>query len=598
MKKQNSLIIKNGRFFDGTGSSSAIRHIAIRDGLIERISAEPLDERGADVIDASGRWVMPGFVDTHTHYEAELLAAPGISESVRHGVTTVITGSCSLSTIYSDALDCADLYSRVEALPYEPVQSLLKKEKTWDGPAGWVDHLNGQALGPNVASLVGHSDIRAAVMGLGRSTSGEKPTAEERQRMVAMLEESLDAGFVGMSSMTNPWDKLAGDRFRSRALPSTYASWREYNWFHKVLRRTGRVLQSAPNLNTKVNISRFFGASASWFFRKPLKTTLITAADPKATPGIATLFGGVTRFVNWILGACLRWQAIPRDFELYADGIDLVVFEEFGTGAEAMHLAEEVERNELLKSEAYRRRFRRDFEKRFSPRVWHRNFYDAHIVGCPEVSLVGKTVGAVADERGIHPCDAFLDLVVAHGKEFRWKTTIANHRPKVLEKLLAASDVQIGFADSGAHLRNMAFYNFPLLLLKRVKDAQGQTKPFMTMERAVHRLTAEPAQFYGLDTGTLVVGARADMAIINPEGLDEALYDYHEAPMPGMGGLRRMVRRNDRAVTATIIGGRVAFEEGQFADAFGQERFGRFLRADVQDREPIERTQAAMALSA
>ena len=68
--------------------------------------------------------------------------------------------------------------------------------------------------------------------------------------------------------------------------------------------------------------------------------------------------------------------------------------------------------------------------------------------------------------------------------------------------------------------------------------------------------------------------------------------------MPGMGGLRRMVRRNDRAVTATIIGGRVAFEEGQFADAFGQERFGRFLRADVQDREPIERTQAAMALSA
>ena len=129
-------------------------------------------------------------------------------------------------------------------------------------------------------------------------------------------------------------------------------------------------------------------------------------------------------------------------------------------------------------------------------------------------------------------------------------------------------------------------------------EQPSTTKPFMTVERAVHRLTAEPAQFYGLDTGTLTVGSRADVAIINPDALDEALFEYHEAPMPVMGGLRRMVRRNDRAVTATIIGGRVAFEEGRFADSYGQERFGRFLRADVLDREPIQEAQSALALSA
>ncbi len=598
MNREKTLLIKNGRLFDGTGAPAKNCHIRIRDGRVTDIASTPFPEDGAEVIDATDRWVMPGFVDTHTHYEAELMEAPGLSESVRHGVTTIITGSCSLSTVYANALDCADLYSRVEALPYDPVLSLLQKEKDWDDPEGWIRHLNRKPLGPNVASMVGHSDIRTAVMGLGRATSGEKPTAAEKEQMVECLEKAMDAGFVGMSSMTNPWDKLAGDRFRSRALPSTYAGWGEYSWFHKVLRRAGRVLQSAPNLNTKVNISLFFAASASWLFRKPLKTSLISAADPKSTPGLSTLFGGVTRFLNWILGAKLRWQALPRDFELYADGIDLVVFEEFGAGAEAMHLAEAVERNELLQSEAYRRRFRRDFEKRFSPRIWHRDFDDVHIVGCPDESLVGMTVDQVAKERGIHACDAFLDLVVAHGPAFRWKTTMANHRSQVLEKMLAAPDVHIGFADSGAHLRNMAFYNFPLLLLKRAKDAQHQAKPFMTVERAVQRLTSEPSEFFDLDAGTVAVGARADIAVIDPNALDDALYDYHEAPMPGMGQLSRMVRRNDRAVTATVIGGRLAFAEGRFSDAFGHERFGRFLRADVEDREAVVQPQQPLALSA
>ncbi|HIA04976.1 MAG TPA: N-acyl-D-glutamate amidohydrolase, partial [Myxococcales bacterium] len=485
------LIIKNGLFFDGKGSPSEQRHVGIRDGVVTAISNEALDETGARVVDAKGQWVMPGFVDTHTHYEAELMVAPALSESLRHGVTTVITGSCSLSTVFSNAEDCADMYSRVEALPYEPVLEILQREKNWSTPAGWVDHLNTLALGPNVASMVGHSDLRVASMGLGRSTTKEKPTKEERREMEGMLESALDAGFVGMSSMTNPWDKLTGDRFRSRSLPSTYATWGEYGWLNKVLRRAGRILQSAPNLNTKVNIFRFFAASGSFLWRKALKTSLISAADPKASSWLVPLFGAVTQFVNRLFGAHLRWQAVPRSFELYADGIDLVVFEEFGAGAEAMHLVDELERNHLFKDEAYRRRFRKDYEKKFSPRIWHRDFHDAHIVDCPETELIGKTVGEVADERGIHVCDQFLDLAAAYGSQFRWKTVITNHRPEVVNRMVSFPHVHIGFADAGAHLRNMAFYNFPLHMLKRVKDAQDAGKPFMSMERAVHKLTGE-----------------------------------------------------------------------------------------------------------
>ena len=145
----------------------------------------------------------------------------------------------------------------------------------------------------------------------------------------------------------------------------------------------------------------------------------------------------MTRAINFLFRSKLHWQAIPCPFEIYADGIDLVVFEEFGTGAEAMHLADEIERNELLKDENYRRRFRKDYEKKFSPRIWHRDFHDAVILDCPEKHLIGKSIGQVADEREIHPCDAFLDLVVAYGKQFRWKTLIANHRPEILKKLVS-----------------------------------------------------------------------------------------------------------------------------------------------------------------
>ena len=137
MDNHYDLVLQNGRVFDGRGSPSSIRHVGIRDGVVAAISDEPLETEGAQVIDATGTWVMPGFIDTHTHYDAEVLIEPGLGESVRHGVTTVITGSCSLSMVYCDAVDAADLFSRVEALPREPVLALLERVKDWNTPAGW-----------------------------------------------------------------------------------------------------------------------------------------------------------------------------------------------------------------------------------------------------------------------------------------------------------------------------------------------------------------------------------------------------------------------------------------------------------------------------
>jgi N-acyl-D-aspartate/D-glutamate deacylase len=194
--------------------------------------------------------------------------------------------------------------------------------------------------------------------------------------------------------------------------------------------------------------------------------------------------------------------------------------------------------------------------------------------------VIGRSFGQVGRDRGgLHPVDAFLDLVLEHGKALRWRTTISNHRPAVLKKLARDTGIQMGFSDAGAHLRNMAFYNMGLRLLRHVRDAEQAGAPFMTVEHAVHRLTGELADWYRLDAGHLRVGDRADVVVIDPERLDETLDGYAEDIVDSYGGLSRMVNRNDDAVTAVLVGGRSVFFNGVATPLVGTKRTGRFLRA-------------------
>jgi N-acyl-D-aspartate/D-glutamate deacylase len=426
-------VIRGARWFDGGGGPSSVRDIGIRDGIVADISADPLDTTGCrEVIEAAGRWVMPGMVDIHTHYDVEVLQGPALAESLRHGVTTILLGSCSLSTVHVDAVDAGDLFGRVEAIPRQHVIGHVEAAKDWTNAEEYVAALERLPLGPNLAAFLGHSDMRTATMGLDRATrKAVRPARAEQERMERMLADALDAGFVGMSAQQLLFDKLDGDLCRSRTLPSTYAKWREMRGLRAILRRRERALQAGPDASHPHTIVTQAVGSVG-LFRKPLKTSLLSAADIKAIPFIIHLMRVLAAGVNR-LGADFRWQHLPVPFEVYADGIDLVIFEEFGSGAAALHLSEEVARNELLRDEAYRRKFRKDYDSKYGPRVWHRDFFDAEIVECPDASVIGKSFGQVGlDRGGLHPVDAFLDLVLEHGTALRWRTTISNHRPEFL----------------------------------------------------------------------------------------------------------------------------------------------------------------------
>ncbi|MGV0624742.1 amidohydrolase family protein [Mycolicibacter minnesotensis] len=587
------LIIRDGLWFDGLGNAPQVRTLGIRDGVVVDIVAGGLDEASCpEVIDASGKWVVPGFIDVHTHYDAEVLLDPGLRESVRHGVTTVLLGNCSLSTVYADAEDAADLFSRVEAVPRSFVLDALRAKKTWSTPAEYVRALDELPLGPNIGSMLGHSDLRTAVLGLDRATTdGVIPTDAELEQMAELLDAGLQAGLLGMSGMDAAIDKLDGDRFRSRALPSTFATWRERRRLIKVLRKRGRMLQSAPNVAKPLTALNFFLTSSGIFGRRRgVRMSLLVSADAKSAPAAARVFGPGTRLLNAVLGSSVRFQHLPVPFELYSDGIDLPVFEEFGAGTAALHLRDQLERNTLLADTAYRRRFRKSFDrKKLGPALWHRDFHDATIVECPDASLIGKSFGQIADERGLHPLDAFLDVLVDNGeRNVRWTTVVANHRPEVLNRLANEPAIHMGFSDAGAHLRNMAFYNFALRLLKRVRDAEAAGRPFMSVQRAVYRLTSEVADWFGFDAGTLRRGDRADFVVIDPAGLTDAVDGYHEEKVPFYGDLSRMVNRNDAAVVATGVAGTVVFRDGQFRDGYGTTvRSGRFLRAGTRALQSV-----------
>ena len=220
--------------------------------------------------------------------------------------------------------------------------------------------------------------------------------------------------------------------------------------------------------------------------------------------------------------------------------------------------------------------------------MWHRDFFDADIVACPDASVVGKSFGQVGVERGgLHPVDAFLDLVLEHGTALRWRTTISNHRPEVLKKLARDPGIQMGFSDAGAHLRNMAFYNFGLRLLRHVRDAERAGTPFMSIEQAVHRLTGELADWYRIDAGHLRVGDRADLVVLDPDRLDASLDEYAEEAVEQYGGLSRMVNRNDATVAAVFVGGRAVFVDGAaYRRRWAASAPDSFLRADTETPAP------------
>jgi N-acyl-D-aspartate/D-glutamate deacylase len=582
------ILLKNGRVFDGSKKPSFIGSVLVKDGKVLKIFREnkniPVLPDDVEVIDATGHWITPGFIDGHTHYDFELLVNPALTESVRHGVTTVVTGSCSISAIMSEPEDCSDIFTRVEGVSRDQVLPVLREKKTWNRPKEYVDFLQEQPLGPNVCAYIGHSDIRMAAMGIDKSVDGNAvPTEKEKTFMQEALKEALDVGFLGMSSMQSDADRLDGDRVRSKALPSVYASFKEYAYLNKVLRKYRRILQTAPDVREKYASMTHLLLEAMGLFRKPLKVASLVMIDAKSSRKaelrkLQLFFSKVTK----LLFGDFRWQMLPCEFQAQVEGMNFVVFEEVPAGAAYLHLTENADREKLVEDPAFRAEFKKNMTEKFKPALWNRDIGDGHVYKCPDESLIGLSFAQIAKLKKRHVADVFIDLLVAYGNDLVWKVVIANERDEVLSELLEdrQSANIAAFSDAGAHIQNLAFYNFGLQMLARVKRMRASGIKTISDEHAIHRLTGELGDWHNIDAGYIREGSRADINVINPELVGNSLDSVERADFDGLVDYTRLVNRNDGIVKHVLINGKIAVSDDQYSEELGKTtEYGSFLRA-------------------
>lgn len=599
------LLIQGGLLFDGSGGLPVVEDLALANGKVAARGRGLDAARAREVRDARGLWVMPGLVDIHTHLDLEVELAPGLSEVVRHGTTTVVFGNCSLGTAFGaqrrgaddPILDC---FARVENIPKAVLRRCIDAV-TWQSTQEYLEHLATLPLGPNVVPLIPHSMLRIEVMGVEAAIS-RQPTEAELLRMEQLLREAMQQGYVGFSTDNIPFHYLANQPHTAAKIPSPYASRAEQRRLLDVVRAHDRVWQVTPDaLNPMGTFKRFLYTSGR-LFGKPLRTSALTAIDLVHQRGAWRMFLNLARFLNsWVMRGKFHFQVLGTPFKIWCEGPISPVFEEFATTRPLLEceLDDREGRRRLLSEPAYIAKFERDWSDRKIISTFQRNLEIMIIDDCPVAEWRGETMAQVLRRAHSHqagnraaarsPTEAaafeaaagamhsdpafFLHLLREFDRDIRFHFTVGNDRPEILEKLLFDRHTLPGFNDSGAHLINMAFFDGNLATLRF-----AQRLGLARVAEAVKRLTRDPADFFGFDAGSLAVGKQADVTVVDPAALSSYDTDakrellYREVLQE-----KQLVNRSDGVVDAVYIAGCQVWERDHLLPALGARKLGRPL---------------------
>jgi N-acyl-D-aspartate/D-glutamate deacylase len=631
-------LFKNGLVFDGTGAPGRAMDVAVRDGRVVAMATDLPAARADAVVDAAGRWVMPGLLDIHTHFDLEVEIEPGLPEAVRHGTTTAVVSNCSLGLAFGaqrkDGVDpIVDCFARVENVP-KPVLRKVVDKVTWNESQGYLDHFARLPLGANIVPMIPHSMLRIEVMGLQASVSRD-PTPAELQRMGTLVEKGMREGYVGFSTDALPFHYLANAPNTHKQIPTQFAPYAELKYLTGFARQYDRVWQATPPKDDKAAVFRNFLLTSGRLHGKTLKTTAVAAIDIHTDRRLVRLGLVLSRILNsWLVKGFFRFQALAAPFKVWSDGVITPNAEEIPElrRLNEMDLEDRAGRRAILDDPGWIASFRRMWLRgkrgfslarlkrwlRLDNNVLSRDLRDMTIDTCPGVTAWnGQTMHAVYErlvrwqETGAGAADAaeaaafakfprpiaddanfFLHLLREYDTALRWWTITANRDPAMIKKLLFNPKVLPGFNDSGAHLTNMAFYDGNLRTLQ-IAHRDGMD----LVAHAVHRLTQEPAEFFGIDAGVLRVGAQADVIVVDPAALTRydsdagVAYVWRDA-----FAHHQLVNRSDGVVTHVMIGGKLAWADGKYTPAYGRERFGRvLLNKDHEARAGVPVKLAAAA---
>ena len=500
------IIIKNGRIIDGTGAPAFDGDVGIKDGRIVAIGR--IDEPAKQTIDAKGRIVSPGFVDVHTHYDAQVFWDGTLSPSCYHGVTTIFGGHCgfSIAPLSKDAAPyLLNMLSRVEGMPANSLEAGVPWD--WQSFGEYLGKLDGK-LGVNAGFMAGHSAIRRVVM--GERAVGEKATPEELDRMKKLLAQSLSQGAMGFSSTVSPTHNDAD----GNPVPSRHASREELIELARVCRdHEGTSLEFLPGVGRFSYETKQLMSDLSTAAQRPLNWNALNAGDPETMEN--QLSASDFARAN---GGDVRALTIPQPITLRINLFAGFVFDALNGWDELFRMSID-DRIAYLQDRANRRRLD-EMARSAGPLRGLADWANltVHATFKPENKrLEGRTIGDIAADQNKSPFDTMLDLAISEGLRTAFMPPAVGADValwKVRGKLWQDERTVIGASDAGAHLDMIDTFAFSTQVLGNgVREHKA-----IGLEAAIHQLTQVPAELFGLrERGVLRTGWHADVVVFDPQ---------------------------------------------------------------------------------
>jgi N-acyl-D-amino-acid deacylase len=546
------LLIRNGTVIDGTGAPGRRADVGISGAKILQIE-ERISDKAKRTIDASGLAVAPGFIDPHTHYDAQICWDGAATPSSWHGVTSVVMGNCGVGIApcrpASREIAMRDLVN-VEAIPFEVLDAGI----TWDWETfpQYLDAAARRKPSLNLAFLAPLTPLRHYVM--HEDSLERSATEEETQKIKTLLGEAMDAGAFGFSSTL--LNQHLG--YQGRPLACRNASREELKAYCNALRERGKgAIEIAMTkqlgvmddpelelLDFMLEESRRPITFIAMFDRDDISEAVRTSLA-RAAPMIArgarpqTSPLPLTREIN-----------MRNPFSFAAFPSWKRVFEDKSKSAQAA----------VYRDIAFRNQFREELKRPAAFGNWAR--ITIHEMKNPSLKKhEGKTVAEIAAERGVDGVDAFLDITLEDDLEIEFTMQSFNTRVDRMAEILNNPAMLLGLGDGGAHLDMLCDSGYPTYVL----GTWVRERNVLSLEEAVRRMTSDPADFFGIkDRGRLKPGLAADVTIFDPAtvasvGRPERLYD-----LPGKA--KRMVMRS-RGIEYTLVNGEVTWEKGALTGA-------------------------------
>ncbi len=545
------LVIRNGTIIDGTGLPRYAGDVGVRDGRLVSVGRRLGDIEAGVVVDAAGKVVAPGFIDPHTHYDAQLCFDPFAYPAVEHGITSVVTGNCSLSLAPVRPAH-RERFSRMFRLIEEMPEAAFDVGVDWRWGESFDGMLDAVAadLAVNVAPLVGHSVLRMYVLG---DDPRRAATADEVAVMADLLRECLDAGAVGLStSYVDVEDDM-------RPVPCRFAEHSELEALCAVLGERGRVLQivhefydaglTVSRVELLAELSRRFGVATT------LSPLFHSAATPDATDQV---MAAVER--AWASGARVWPQVQTRPIDIsWTMAQRSIMFLAIPGWWNVLSMSDPADKLVALGDPATRKALVDGLDAVAAIRgggMEPSTYLIRDVALERNRDLVGRTLGEVAAERGTTPAELLIDLSIEEelGTWFQ-RAGLGHSDPDAVGALLAHPLVHVGASDGGAHVGSFATYGDTGFLLSRYVRETGA----LSLEAAVKKITADPATIWGLtDRGRLEEGRAADIVVFDPTTIDRGP-EVASDDFPGGG--TRWIRRSV-GVDTVVVNGAVTWSEG------------------------------------